>query len=680
MVVATNMLMENVSSESVNVTSPLTPLRMSSTTRRTEPRKSGSKSKKPPRDSRKKERQEFQKCHQDPGFDFDYELPTTSLSEDTEDSEKIPIMTSRVSRLASVLLTSGKVINSKFNVVDALGNGESKGSGSEQIHISRATRNRTEAVKAMIAVKYHWMERSIEPADESETNNHPGVQGVYNPLQVIRNRAIRAKHHEPAPISFRSLPLAVNVFSVRNRTNHKHKEAWKLIWGIELGELMSDVSWRTSHWHELRKHNGELWFPDSNSNSVKSGGSVATGSSSLTNTGRMHDALFKDPSNENSLDDINLNLIPIESARPPKLLRSNLKSKAKRLYGNSTGGVLTSDSDVAELAYSDPHSKSVDNLSKVRIARLVRRTSDNTERKLSNGEELEIQISHTLTPSRRVSLSSHEMLHQAPRIVINNFEQEEDLSKLVDLEDTTAEVEELPKHLQDVVFNPMDKRNDKELVENVSQEPIRLSESKEPEIFVDLEGPRVNFLGEKQEYLDRMIFLNYNYLTNVYPASMEIITKNADKILQQQFGLIFRDIINVNDSQLPRYEDYYTGYVNESKSLIQMANNNYAVRIDNLLSATDRSIGEINTSLSMDLRKVSETLDRLNWSIFGNSVLNEFKAQRNKFENGSNYRMLYTVLENTIVIVLRLIWIVVNIYKAIFFVLKILWRIVRMFI
>lgn len=669
---------ENASSESVSAPSPLTPLRITSANRsasvRTNPKSSSQlKSRK------KKDKQTFEDGRRGPGFEFDLALPTISTEINRPDTEDAGSASQRASTLASMLLTTGKMINSKFNVVDALGNGESKGSGVVQLHISRATRNRTESVKAMMAVKYHWMERSMEQPEGP--NPHPGVQGVYNPLQVIRNRAIRIKHHEPAPVSFRSLPLAVNAFSLRNGPGSRHGKTWKLTWGLELGELMNDLSWRTSHWNELQKHNGELWFPRAQPDSGSANTDIDTGNSSAS--GRLHDVIFQEQSNESSLDDINVNLIPIESARPLKLLRRNLKSKAKKLYANSTGGILASDSDVGEVVANDPHSKSFESISKVKIGRLVRRSSPGEEdQNASYGDLLDADISHA-SASRGVSSSSleAEVVQPPPKIVINNDESSSDLSK-TEVRYTVEEIKDTPVHLEDVTFNPVPKRNDEQTIGDTTQETVQMTESKDSEINrqkFDIESQRVGILGEKQTYLDKVVFLNYNFLTNVCPPSMDIITGSGEKILKEQFAHLLKDIVNVNDNHLPHYEDCYTGYVDESKSLLHMANNKYAARIDNLLSATDRSIGEINTSLSMDLRKANETLDRLNVSLFGNTVIGEFKAQSRMLDNDSNYTMLYMILENTIVIVLRMIWITVNVFKAILYVVKIMWRILMMF-
>ena len=102
----------------------------------------------------------------------------------------------------------------------------------------------------------------------------------------------------------------------------------------------------------------------------------------------------------------------------------------------------------------------------------------------------------------------------------------------------------------------------------------------------------------------------------------------------------------------------------EIKSVIHMVNDVYSVKIDTLLSSSDRSISEINASLSLDLRKITEKLDQLDFSlnknIFKKAIL---KEKVNSHNVGLIYKILYSCLENIIVVLLRVIWIVVNIYK-----------------
>lgn len=691
MAVTENFLMPNSSSESGNAQSPLSPLRFLAVSRKKASHTSEARVKKDPRKKKRKHRIEGEPSHIGPGFDFEIDLPSMEIQQPSALDRNDDSSLVRAHKLATVLLNSGKMINSKFNVVDALNPADANGSGSQAVHISRAARNRTETVKAMISLKYHWMERAMQ-MPENQPNPHPGVEGIYNPLQVIRNRTIRARHNEPPPLVFRGLPLACNAFSSRSKSGGK---LWKMLWGIELGELVNDVSWRLLHWRELRDPKGKLWFPDAPPAESKHSKSTSTSKNSQV---RMHDTLFAEQESDGSLEDINVNMIPIEAARPSKLrLTKNLKVKAKKLYGNASGGFLTSDSDGP--VNENLRSKSYESLSKVKIGRILRKGLSVTDES-SAGDDVEEVLQKVQTPEITISVpkssegvNGREIFQPTqlpPVIVINNdTDSVSEVSRPTDLGDGPNDIEDnYPRNLLEVLFNPLHPRKNldnidfdsggDELTPEENAKDVEIEAGPPP---IDIEGQRMVIFAEKQSYLRKVLLLNYNYLTSVCQASIEVIKSSSDRILQEEFGPLFRDIININDSHLPAYENFYTGFVNEAKSLIHMANDNYAVKIDHLLSATDRSIGEINTSLSMDLRKCNEQLDKLNCSLFGSKVIDKLKNQdTSRFNDGSNYRRLYLILENTIVILLWLVWIVVNIYNSIAFVVKLLWRILMFFL
>lgn len=115
----------------------------------------------------------------------------------------------------------------------------------------------------------------------------------------------------------------------------------------------------------------------------------------------------------------------------------------------------------------------------------------------------------------------------------------------------------------------------------------------------------------------------------------------------------------------------------EIKSVIHMVNDVYSVKIDTLLSSSDRSISEINASLSLDLRKITEKLDYIDHSISTNVFHTTLLKTKTINNGGWIYKVLYSCLENVIVILLRLTWIVVNVYKILRFVVVSLWRFIK---
>ncbi|KAG7796894.1 hypothetical protein KL944_004995 [Ogataea haglerorum] len=119
-------------------------------------------------------------------------------------------------------------------------------------------RKRAEKVKTIIQSYYEFIElyQNTVHYDDSDPQRplYEGVEGVFNPLQIIRNRRIRKKYDE----KLTTFPLGdykppSRVFSKYNRQH--------LIWQVNLNEYYTDITWREKHWHELKRPNGELWFP-----------------------------------------------------------------------------------------------------------------------------------------------------------------------------------------------------------------------------------------------------------------------------------------------------------------------------------------------------------------------------------------------------------------------------------
>ncbi|GME71812.1 unnamed protein product [[Candida] boidinii] len=129
----------------------------------------------------------------------------------------------------------------------------------KKVKISHSTRDRAERVDNFIRKYYSSLDKYINSGriqNGEKEFKHPGVEGVFNPLQIIRNRRVRRKHKERFKDSILTdIPLPSQVFS-------KYDEQ-RLIWQINLQEYLDDISWREFHWNELKDHNNKLWFPKS---------------------------------------------------------------------------------------------------------------------------------------------------------------------------------------------------------------------------------------------------------------------------------------------------------------------------------------------------------------------------------------------------------------------------------
>lgn len=666
-----------------------------------------------------------------PGFGFPvaspFELPELPLAHDDEEIES-------AQRLATLLLSAGRTVNLRFNVVNPVRPGLD---GSLKLRILRSTQSRIDTVRAMFSLKYKWLE-----ASQQTEGAHPGVEGVYNPLQVIRNRLIRTKNHESAPYTaFKNFPLPCNAFSSHNRAGGR----WSMAWGIELSELVYDMSWRQLHWHELKGPKGELWFPQerlherlwqtqflspshhndalsnrpesvrsgttraskgslprnksgaslypdvyaelgganssgasggsggstvmhtgagTSSGSSNSGNATGPNSSAITTpNGAVSDTIVAngspngvvyDVSNNTTNDAIGngngtYNSLGIGGVSSKNASATNIGNSSNVSTNGTTGGSTNNSSYNGGLSIGGLGNSSlsvgIGNASTGTLAN----ASMNASLSASNGgtitssNNLVTNNSNTATNNTSIGTRASTIPNNGPRappiIIIGN--------------DSTEELSETERVL-DVPFSPLHLRS--ALNQAVNEEPPPSEE------VSDSIPPG---LARHLRFLAKVIAVNTNFLNSVYPQMLEAIEFRLRAVIENDIHALLNLEVDVIDNVFPSHEAIYSGFLGECKSLIHMANVNYAVKIDHLLGSTDRSIGEINTSLAMDLRKASERLDRLNALFFGQPRL----------RSTSEHRTLYAILENAIVITLRLVWVIVNLYKSVLTILRFFWRI-----
>ncbi|KAG0657553.1 hypothetical protein C6P45_002423 [Maudiozyma exigua] len=126
--------------------------------------------------------------------------------------------------------------------------------------ISKATRLRAERVRIYLDYYYNVMEGMVRSGEDENghirKNIHKNVEGIYNPLQVIRNRKLKKKYRgEVATTGFlfyKAPIIAVLQFSkIPNRKKYR--------WFVDVNEKYGDLTFRSQHWNELVDPHGNLW-------------------------------------------------------------------------------------------------------------------------------------------------------------------------------------------------------------------------------------------------------------------------------------------------------------------------------------------------------------------------------------------------------------------------------------
>ena len=529
--------------------------------------------------------------------------------------------------MATVLLDTRKTLQADANVIDPTLGEHHHFDQHRSSNISRQTYSKAERVKSMISVKYLYLQRVYETSQQEL--KHKNIEGVYNPVQILRNRVVRQKedkqHAElPKVLAIKLLPLACNAFSKHNlhEDNLIHHRKWQMFWSIDLNEFYADLGWRRNNWDRLRRPDGRLWYPSSTST-------------------RLHDQLFEESDSESSGDK--------KEKDKPFFLE---KEKHRHFEGlHSLGHLSHSDDQIS----SDDHHR--------RRRKIMARMKKH-RKKLRNESEV-----HSKSDSRSHSESHSDLRSRSSSISAASEEKEPSQIELEVADVHFTAVERPEDYLE---------KGDIEELEDLDEDDEMKPETSYVE-NTDLETEIANPLINLRKF-NGMVRLRVHYITQIYPQFTRTMEARLNKIIHKQLHEIFTVTASITDYNLPAYQVLYEGFLSEIKTAIHLTNESYSAKIDSLLSTSDRSIGEINTSLLLELRKINEKLDKLRGSLLSSTYISGILMDEPvldmamNLEQGEMSKALYAFLENAIVVMLRIVWVVVNVYKVIAYLVKFVWK------
>lgn len=553
--------------------------------------------------------------------------------DDDDDQEKEQIK--EVGQLASVFLEIRKNIMTDCNI-DLSHNENLDLERDKNIpgtirlkNISRSTIQRAEKVKMMLNLYYYYIFNS----QRLTTSKYKGVDGVYNPLQVIRNRRIRKKYHQPPKLAIKTLPYASTVFS---------KSKHKLLWQVDLTELTYDFNWRAQHWHELVNPMGELWFPyddqyedgkthHHNHHHHNQGHGhghhhhhnhhhrphLHHRHSSEKNIPRIHDQIFETDQNINDNDD--------------------------DLY---IGGSNHSNDSKDDVSLENRSRKRDIITSKIRRrskSPYKRKNQFNSKEQLNDGFEFD-----------KKAKSSLDLSFSAGKLVPTESHNDSFKGNL--LNDISIEPIKNQRFTSTSTGDSNGQLNGNGII-GATTTTSSISNNSED---LEIEEMRIlNVYLNKLKRLDDLMNFGEHHLTvkereYSYLINFQKILKKSDEIrLNSKY---------LKESIFPKYEHLL---IDKSKHLEFYQNeltNNYSPRVDKLLLLSDRTIGEVNTTLSLEVRKLSERLEKLGPS---------YKR------TGALVNLAYWLLENSIVLLLWTIWIGFSIGRIIKFFFMLIWKVLK---
>lgn len=562
----------------------------------------------------------------------------------------------KVKELTNILLDTRFIIRAEHNFFDPVHEsdyGKEDINETPDIKISRSTVVRTEMVKQSIGMKYYHIQRVNDwKREHNHSSDYERVEVVYNPLQVIRNRDIRAKYHENIKAPFvKSAPLACNVFSSHNKKRDR-RNGWRCLWAVDMREIVADMNWRRTHWHELRKRNGELWFPRPE-NDHSSPSSSIEDSTKLLNE-KMNEEFSQGDFSKERKETETGTLLPALSMgeNGSKTLtsetpRHNSKrdSYAKLSETSPSSMISSSDEDMPYFnlkASLGPHENSFSP------------TQKNGHLIPEGNEDGNIN-----TESKNINSSSEKFI--IPAIKINSNYDKFNGSSASTEENTPAQKQS---------------KNDDRASSGGASIHSQTMNAK----ILESEDEKMRAIEREVSSFETSLILKHNYLVNIKPTLNSSLDLILLEILEKKLPKSYQIMSEIDENQLPRYNSQTLNLYDEAKEVLHNINEEHLIKVDNLLSNTDRSIGEINTSMALELKKANERLGRLNNSLFGKFVTTQLENRRQNVGLSETWgsAFLYLLLENLIVAVLRCIWILANLYSLIASFVSIVLKIIRL--
>ncbi|KAK7207974.1 hypothetical protein BZA70DRAFT_31530 [Myxozyma melibiosi] len=124
---------------------------------------------------------------------------------------------------------------------------------SDSIEPSPATERRVLKTKTWLELHAAYISQSQVAQHHSALVNHRGVDGVYNPLQIIRNRLVRkALNH--------SLDMQPVAIVTPASTAYNSNPARPIIWEVDVNEMFADWGWRERNRTLMRDRSNRLLY------------------------------------------------------------------------------------------------------------------------------------------------------------------------------------------------------------------------------------------------------------------------------------------------------------------------------------------------------------------------------------------------------------------------------------
>ena len=616
--------------------------------------------------------------------------------------------------------------------------------------ISKATRLRAERVRIYLDYYYNVMEGTVRSGEDENghirKNIHKNVEGIYNPLQIIRNRKLKKKYRgEVATTGFlfyKAPIIAVLQFSkIPNRKKYR--------WFVDVNEKYGDLTFRAQHWNELIDPHGNLWFGEQKTHRFRSEARKITKNSTSHITGHLphhhhhrknssRGSILKDKdqSSDSLLNQAPRLVVTEDPSDPNPETRNSSNSTSLEIYSPEPNGnnlfKIASDSEIESVG---EHYKEKDNTHLNKFEKILNKTknkrwsrskspnkayneenndyndvrktmsnvtpqaltkdqdhgvNDNKHRSSVSGPSSDTKYDTYQTPVDATGPKKFSLLNDIPiRAVKTNSGKKDSVESPEKPAKASHDTNKYDNEIHDIerrrgivdkdIHNRLAVEGDEHhdthshnnnlTVSNYSGDVSKNVSSKETTpTSRESNGNSINELPvdiQLQKY-----WQDTRYIFSTI-AIMEHRRQTHDLIRQR--AIHRRNLIKVDMNTEKNMEDterIIKEYDEGLDRVLKIGNNwtskllnDYSIRVETLISASDRILSDINTTLTLKLKLFQENTDR-----FG--TIRTMQSQKMT-------KSVYKILEFFIVMVLWSIWLIVSILREIKLSLLLVFRFIK---
>ncbi|ODQ67012.1 hypothetical protein NADFUDRAFT_49464 [Nadsonia fulvescens var. elongata DSM 6958] len=561
-------------------------------------------------------------------------------------------------------------------------------------NISPMTWNRAVKTRAFFELYYHSLSRHQIPPPDYNHNNHGNnieIMGVYNPLQIIRNRKIRSRQsfHFVEPIEIDPSLNASSLFSSkRNR---------KLIWEIPVFELLGDISWRSGNRRLMKNRKGEYIYKesgdtdpsfnnqkgvDANSKRAKRAKRVSSGVSGSESRMVSPPGITSVSSviSDSPPEAISSVIEPSKSAINGSVRRSassaqlsllgksssetdNNKERAKTILSDPTNSLPVSDSSDIDDFYHHQLANYHQHMYPYKIGLLSKLT--NPQISASEPELHTTSLAgNTGSPGRKpLALQRSSPLHSGPESMLHSYSTSELTSTSAShhiVPTTPTPAPQTRKLLQR-------KQRNTPIVTSCIQ-GIRSNTDRLKTATVSRR--QINRLVNELEYCETVLKLSWMHFfrrsQHDYRSELASTTQEVSEKLQELSKYVASVAIADDcstDSNFNNVEAHLsTAHLKLIKTELEYQK---SAMLDSALFTSDRVVTEISTSLNLEAKRVCESLDRLECRYISNfSFATSGSSIYPQGQIGSGrWKFMYCMLDWFLRLSIWSIWGVVQILK-----------------